>query len=245
MASPALVPARHAAEVLGQEIDQRPHPRGEPVEQVARALRAHFVTRVDFPGRNEAAHERAIGKFSEAEPILIKHLATVQKLRGAEHPDVANAMTLLGVLYEDEGRNDLAESTLTNALALDRKLPAGNLTLRTCLTAMARLRLTQRKYAEAESELHEAMNGTGNQNTQIWDTFDRQSLLGASLLGQGKYADAEPLLLSGYEGLQKQSPAISVDANLPEAGQRLVQLYTAWEKPDKADEWRRRLKAAE
>ena len=192
-----------------------------------------------------ATHERDLGRYSEAEPILIKHLATVQKLRGAEHPDVANAMTLLGVLYEDEGRNDLAESTLTNALALDRKLPAGNLTLRTCLTAMARLRLTQRKYAEAESELHEAMNGTGNQNTQIWDTFDRQSLLGASLLGQGKYADAEPLLLSGYEGLQKQSPAISVDANLPEAGQRLVQLYTAWEKPDKADEWRRRLKAAE
>jgi tetratricopeptide (TPR) repeat protein len=101
--------------------------------------------------------------------------------------------------------------------------------------------LTQRKYAEAESLLREAMNGSGNQNTQIWDTFDRQSLLGASLLGQGKYAEAEPLLLSGYQGLLKQSPAISVDANLSEAGQRLVHLYAAWGKPDQAGEWRRKL----
>ena len=190
-----------------------------------------------------AAHERALGRYSVAEPILIKHLATVQKLRGAEHPDVASAMTLLGVLYQNEGKTDLAESTLTNALALDRKLPTGNLTLRVCLTAMARLRLTQRKYAEAESLLHEAMNGAGNQNTQAWDTLDRQSLLGASLLGQGRYAEAEPLLIAGYQGLLKQSPAISVDANLPQAGERLVQLYSAWGRPEKADEWRRQLQA--
>jgi serine/threonine protein kinase len=188
----------------------------------------------------------AEGRFKEAEPILLKVLEDTRRVQGAEHLNVATATTYLGVLYQDEGKNDLAEQTLAAALALDRKrLQPGELATRTCLTALARLRLTQRKYTEAESLLREAMDGPGNQNAQIWDTFDRQSLLGASLMGQGKYADAEPLLLSGYEGLQKQSPAISVDANLPEAGQRLVQLYTAWEKPDKADEWRRRLKAAE
>ena len=89
----------------------------------------------------------------------------------------------------------------------------------------------QRKYAETESLLREAMSGAGNQNTQIWDTFDRQSML-----GQSKFAEAEPLLLSGYGGLQKQNPAISVDANLPEAGKRLVQRYSALGNPDKAGE---------
>jgi len=72
-------------------------------------------------------------------------------------------------------------------------------------------------------------------------SYDRQSLLGASLMGQGKYAEAEPLLIAGYKGLKKLSPAIAVEANLPEAGQRLVRLYTAWGKPDQADEWRRKL----
>ncbi len=184
----------------------------------------------------------AEGKFKEAEPILLKVLEDTRRVQGAEHINVATTTTYLGVLYQDESKNDLAEQTLTEALALDRKrLKPGELATRSCLTALARLRLTQRKYAEAESLLREAMNGSGNQNAEIWDTFDRQSLLGASLLGQGKFAEAEPLLLSGYEGLMKQSPAISVDANLPEAGQRLVQLYTAWGKPDKADEWRRKL----
>jgi tetratricopeptide (TPR) repeat protein len=184
----------------------------------------------------------AEGRFKEAEPILLKVLEDTRRVQGAEHLNVAAATTYLGVLYQDEGKNDLAEQTLTAALALDRKrLQPGELATRSCLTALARLRLTQRKYAEAESLLREAMNGTGNQNTQVWDTFDRQSLLGASLIGQGKYTEAEPLLLSGYEGLLKQSPAISVDANLPEAGERLVQLYAAWGKPDKADEWRRKL----
>ena len=187
----------------------------------------------------------AEGRYKEAEPILLKVLEDTRRVQGAEHLNVATATTYLGVLYQDEGKNDLAEQTLTEALALDRKrLQPGELATRTCLTALARLRLTQRKYAEAESLLRESMNGTGNQNTQIWDTFDRQSLLGASLLGQGKYAEAEPLLLSGYEGLLKQSPAISVDANLPQAGEMLVQLYAAWGKPDKADEWRQKLEFA-
>jgi hypothetical protein len=101
--------------------------------------------------------------------------------------------------------------------------------------------LLQRKFSKAEVLLREAMNGPGNQNTQIWDTIDRQSLLGASLLGQSKFAEAEPRLLSGYGGLRKQNPAISVDSNPPEAGQRLVQIYTAWRKPDQAGKWRRKL----
>jgi Tfp pilus assembly protein PilF len=192
-----------------------------------------------------AAHERAMGRFGEAETVLTKLLPAIQKVRGPEHRDMANAMTSLGRVYQDEGKDDLAENTLAKALALDRKLPAGDLLLRECLTALARLRLAQQRYIEAEALLREATTGTGNQNAQLWDTFDRQSLLGASLLGQGKYAEAEPLLIAGYEGLKKLSPAISADANLPEAGQRLVRLYSAWGKPEKAGEWRLDLAPAE
>jgi len=188
-----------------------------------------------------ANHERLMGRYHEAEPILIQLMATVQKIRGAEHPDVANAMTWLGVLYQNEGKNDLAERALTNAMALDRKLPAGNLTMRNCLTALGRLRLMQLRYAEAESLLREAISGAGNQNLQLWDTFDRQSLLGVALLGQGKYAEAEPLLIAGYEGLEKLSPAIAADVNLSRAGMSLVRLYSAWGKPEKANQWRLKL----
>ncbi len=33
-----------------------------------------------------------------------------------------------------------------------------------------------------------------------WMTFNTRSLLGGSLLGQKKYVEAEPLILSDYEG---------------------------------------------
>ena len=36
-----------------------------------------------------------------------------------------------------------------------------------------------------------------------WATYNTKSLLGESLLGQKKYAEAEPLLLSGYEGMKQ------------------------------------------
>lgn len=77
------------------------------------------------------------------------------------------------------------------------------------------MRLNQRRDAEAEKLLREAIEITSEHGHPIWDRFDGQSLLGAALLGQGKYAEAEPLLISGFEGLQKLSPTISVEVNLP------------------------------
>ena len=66
------------------------------------------------------------------------------------------------------------------------------------------------------------------------------------LLGQKKYAEAEPLLLQGYEGLVQRRDKIPPKyPNRPtEALERLVQLYDAWGKKDKADEWRKKLEEA-
>jgi tetratricopeptide (TPR) repeat protein/tRNA A-37 threonylcarbamoyl transferase component Bud32 len=189
-----------------------------------------------------ASTYRGLGKYREAESLLLKLLETTRRAEGAEQTNLATAMTALGATYVDEGKNDLVEETLTNALAMDRRLLGpSNMTTVACMTSLARLRLTQQRYAEAETLLREAIKGAGSPKTLMWDAFDRQSMLGASLLGQGKYAEAEPLLISGYEGLRKLSPAISAEANFPEAGQRLVRLYTAWGQPEKAAAWRARV----
>jgi tetratricopeptide (TPR) repeat protein len=71
------------------------------------------------------------------------------------------------------------------------------------------------------------------------------SLLGDSLMTQKKYADAEPLLLAGYEGMKQREDMIPAPPkiHLTEALERLVQLYEAWGKKDQADEWRKKLPA--
>ena len=67
----------------------------------------------------------------------------------------------------------------------------------------------------------------------------RKSLLGGALLGQKKYAEAEPLLLKGYEGMKQREKTIPPQASirLPEALDRLIELSTATNKPDEVKKW--------
>jgi hypothetical protein len=68
-------------------------------------------------------------------------------------------------------------------------------------------------------------------------------MLGGSLLGQKKYAEAEPLLLSGYEGMMQREEKIPSlgRPRLREALQRLVRLYEATSRPDHAARWKQKL----
>ena len=71
-------------------------------------------------------------------------------------------------------------------------------------------------------------------------------MLGGALLGQKKYADAEPLLLQGYEGIKKpvsNLPDWAKQTRRIEALERLVQLYDAWDRPEDAARWRAELVA--
>lgn len=58
-----------------------------------------------------------------------------------------------------------------------------------------------------------------------------------------KYAEAEPLLLQGYEGMRAREPRIPAGSKprLTEAGDRVVALYEAEGRKVTADEWRKKL----
>jgi len=60
------------------------------------------------------------------------------------------------------------------------------------------------------------------------------------LAGQKKYAEAEPLLLSGYDGMNQQHPAASTTSRFTpdQAGEAVVTLYQDWGKRDKVAEWK-------
>jgi hypothetical protein len=66
--------------------------------------------------------------------------------------------------------------------------------------------------------------------------------LGASLAGEKKYAEAEPLLLEGYQGMLARKDRIDVPDryHLELAHRWVVRLYQAWGKPDKAAEWKKK-----
>jgi hypothetical protein len=105
--------------------------------------------------------------------------------------------------------------------------------------------LQQHKYGEAEANFREALNTYVNTNPEAWQRYNCQSLLGASLAGERRYEEAEPLLLAAYETMiqrRDKVPAAS-QPDLDSAGAQIVRLYEDWRKLDKAAEWRSKLKA--
>ena len=69
-----------------------------------------------------------------------------------------------------------------------------------------------------------------------------QSLLGACLVAQDRFDEAEPLVVSASETMS-QIPAARPD-RLRLALEHVVQLYDAWKKPDQAAAWRAKLPPA-
>ena len=108
------------------------------------------------------------------------------------------------------------------------------------LARLGRAYLAQKKWSEAEPHLRECLAVREKLQPDDWTTFKAQSLLGGSLLGQKKYAEAEPLLLKGYEGLKPREKSLEPReaSHVLEALDRLIELYTATNKPDEAKKWR-------
>jgi hypothetical protein len=114
-------------------------------------------------------------------------------------------------------------------------------------SSLGRVRLDQKKYREAELTLRDALNVFRKVGTQTWQLYNCQSLLGASLAGQKKYAEAEPLLLSSYEGMLQGQATIPTRerSTLSEAGKRIINLYQDWGKPEEVVKWQSTIQARE
>src|SRR5262249_46181100 len=94
-------------------------------------------------------------------------------------------------------------------LAEARKaLPAGSLELAGLLAQISLGLLEQQKWTQAEPLRRECLTSRVKKAPDDWLTFSTKSQLGAALLGQKKYAEAQPLLLAGYAGLKQREKAI-------------------------------------
>lgn len=63
-----------------------------------------------------------------------------------------------------------------------------------------------------------------------------EGALGECLMAQGRYAEAEPLLVQSYDEIHTSQG--DQDPRTAEALKRLVVLYDAWQKPQRAAQYR-------
>jgi hypothetical protein len=143
--------------------------------------------------------------------------------------------------YAKEGRSAEAAALLKELLADARKsLPKESRQLAGMLAQYGLAPLQAKSFADAQPLLRQCLAIRVKAQPDAWTTFNTRSLLGGALLGQKKYAEAEPLLRQGYEGMKAREKAIPPQGStrLPEAIDRLIELYTATNKPEEVKKWR-------
>ena len=103
--------------------------------------------------------------------------------------------------------------------------------------------LEQAKFVEAEPVARECLALREKEIPDHWRAFNARSLLGGSLTGQKRYAEAENFLLTGYAGMKQREDQIPANAKfrVKEALQRVIQFYEATGQSDKAAEWKQKL----
>jgi eukaryotic-like serine/threonine-protein kinase len=184
----------------------------------------------------------AQGDFAQAEALFRETLESERRVLGREHPDTLSTLSAATKMYQQWRKYALAENYAAQALAGRRHaLGSGNVYTMVSAEDLALAYLSQGRPAEAEPLAHEALEFNQKDGSEDWDRFRAESLLGASLAGQKKYAEAEPLLLEGYKGMEAQKDQVLMSNwyNLDLTRDWLVKLYRAWGRPKKAAEWSR------
>jgi serine/threonine protein kinase/Tfp pilus assembly protein PilF len=209
----------------------------DAITQLEAALRidpTHFTTRY-----NLAAVLRRQDQLDRALPLM-EQLATEMEKDGFRHEKAEDIVIRLIDCHERLKHYDQAETWRRKWVAAEKERHGGDSPrYAVAIVALGRNLLQQEKWADAEAVLRECLGVYERKAPNTWIRFYTLSLVGGALFGQKKYADAEPLLLDGYFGLEQREKAIPVQSKvcITEAAQRLVQLYDATAKKGEAAKW--------
>jgi tetratricopeptide (TPR) repeat protein len=177
------------------------------------------------------------GKYAESEPLLMQILEIRRRVLGADHPRTLEVLSDLANLYQRQGAYREAETYAEQCLAgMRRTFGLDHPRAMGAANDLALAYQSQGKFAESEPLARHSVEVERQKQPEDWERFRSESLLGNSLLGQKKYAEAEPLLLAGYRGMadRKARTATADWYHLDRAREWLAQLYQAWGKPEKA-----------
>jgi serine/threonine protein kinase/tetratricopeptide (TPR) repeat protein len=216
---------------------------------VLRTLACIYLARND-PARAESLADEAVKRYRAG--------------WGDPHPMSLSGLLVLARVYQLQGRQDKAAALLEEAQGVCLKFGLNYVPQEAARLGMLGENLVAAKsYVEAETPLRQCLQVWEKRlprGGHYWLGLSRQGaarecafakcLLGASLLGQKKYEEAETQLRRGYEGLTlpqqagDAGPTPFVKRRLVEALVWLVQLYEESDKPDEAAKWRKELEKA-
>jgi serine/threonine protein kinase/tetratricopeptide (TPR) repeat protein len=177
------------------------------------------------------------GNLPGAEVAYREALDMRRKLYPGPNPNVARNLNNLGYLLQARGDFAGAEICYREALSIaDQTLERNHPNRAVFLRNLASVLMSQRRAAEAEPLAQEALAIFKAKAPKSWRVADTESVLGGCLAALSRFTEAEPLLLESYPILQKDKGDGAKHA--AEARQRIIDLYTAWGKPERLAAYR-------
>jgi len=179
------------------------------------------------------------GKQAEAEKINREAMKAFGWLFKSNDPLDGDSLYSRGLDRFEKGNLAEAETCFRQSLALRRKTKHD---VDVTLSALANTLRRQQKFSEAEPLFRECLAIRETNSPNAWFTFFTRMRLGATLMGKRSYGEAEPLLISGYEGMRQRESGIRDRYQvLTESIENLVQLFEVTSQFEKAAEWRANL----
>jgi tetratricopeptide (TPR) repeat protein len=208
-----------------------------------------------FALRNIGTGLRNERRFAEAEPYFEKLVPLVRETPGEAAQQTRIDAFLLADVYAARGKYVESERAFAQLLEMQRRV-AGRESLAAFATQsnLGWTQLRQGRTTDAERTFREALEGMIRVAPDSWERFSGASMLGAALAAQKRFAEAEPLLIAGYDGMATRKPVKPapgrwlVDPNAAsrfgtqETGAAILTLYADSGNGVKRAEWEARLR---
>jgi eukaryotic-like serine/threonine-protein kinase len=168
------------------------------------------------------------GKDKQAEALFDQTLEVSRRVLGPQHTTTLGFLADCASLYLQEGKLEQAEADAAEVLAGRRRAGGSEAPSDVHLAAadLALILITERKFETSEPISRENLEFNVREQPDSWQRFRAETLLGAALAGEKKYAEAKRLLLSGYQGMlsRKGKMAVSDQYHLDRAREWLAEV---------------------
>ena len=188
----------------------------------------------------ECLHQQ--GRLKEAEEVLLRSYDALAAGQDVPLSWIARGKSSLAALYRD--LKDTHESQKWRQKWIETKreeiagLPADSAQRSTALMRFGSSLMDHGEPTVAEEVFRDWLALRRRVLPGHWTVDHARFCVGSALLAQGNYAQAEPLLLAGYQGLSDKREALSQKELPAKAIERLIELYSSWGRPDEAEKWR-------
>jgi predicted Ser/Thr protein kinase len=192
-----------------------------------------------------ASVHQTMREYSEAESLYREIVDAEERNPGEGDQQTRIDIGFLAQVYNGDRKYKEAADAFNRLLQAQRRY-VGPETLNSLITAttVGWLRVQLEQYAEAEMIVRETEAVLERTAPDSWERYNAKSLLGVILAAEGKYPEAESLLIDGYKGTAERQPALRSGISLftsDNAGAAIVKMYQDSGNPDRAAEWQAKL----